>query len=129
MVYKNGGFIADGATYIQAGKITDKKVSASYVSANISYKTKSNFAIGLGFERLSGKGQNDKSATLKSFNPLYGTNHKFNGFMDYFYVGNHSNTVGLTDFYSSLGVEKVYIFRNRYMDYWMVNDNLLASYW
>jgi hypothetical protein len=30
---------------------------------------------------------------------MYGTNHKFNGFMDYFYVGNHINSVGLNDFF------------------------------
>ncbi len=36
----------------------------------------------------------------KSFFPLYGTNHKFNGFMDYFYVGNHANNVGLNDLYA-----------------------------
>ena len=34
---------------------------------------------------------------MKSFNPLYGTNHKFNGWMDYFYVGNHGGSVGLVD--------------------------------
>ncbi len=35
----------------------------------------------------------------KAFTPFYGTNHKFNGFMDYFYVGNHGNSVGLVDVY------------------------------
>ncbi|MDZ7608893.1 MAG: hypothetical protein U5K79_25710 [Cyclobacteriaceae bacterium] len=30
----------------------------------------------------------------KSFNPLYGTNHKFYGYMDYFYVGNSHGQVG-----------------------------------
>lgn len=37
----------------------------------------------------------------KAFDPLYGTNHKFYGFMDYFYVGNghgqNGNIAGLID--------------------------------
>ena len=44
----------------------------------------------------------DTSGKLKSFNPLFGTNHAFNGFMDYFYVGNHLNSVGLVDTYAKL---------------------------
>jgi len=36
---------------------------------------------------------------IKSFFPIFGTNHKFNGYMDYFYVGNHANNVGLNDIY------------------------------
>ena len=35
----------------------------------------------------------------KAFTPFYGTNHKFNGLMDYFYVGNHANNIGLMDLY------------------------------
>ena len=46
---------------------------------------------------------NDAGTTDKTeaFFPLYGTNHKFNGFMDYFYVGNHANSVGLFDVHIS----------------------------
>lgn len=52
----------------------------------------------LGYELLSGNDVTDNSV-LQSFTPLYGTNHKFNGFMDYFYVGNHVHNFGLSDFY------------------------------
>jgi hypothetical protein len=48
----------------------------------------------------------DTDTDIKSFAPLFGTNHKFNGLMDYFYVGNHANNVGLTDIYASLGYKK-----------------------
>jgi hypothetical protein len=58
--------------------------------------------VGLGYEYLSGKNQNDSSSDIKSFNPIFGTNHGFNGFMDYFYVGNHQNNVGLQDAYLKL---------------------------
>jgi hypothetical protein len=91
---------------LQTGKIADNSVNATYFSANISYKATTNFNTSVGFEMLSGKDQNDTSTDMKSFNPLYGTNHKFNGYMDYFYVGNHTNSVGLTDVYATLGYEK-----------------------
>ena len=51
----------------------------------------------LGFEHLSGTAYDESD--YKSFTPFYGTNHKFNGFMDYFYVGNHIGNVGLNDIY------------------------------
>lgn len=52
----------------------------------------------LGYEILSGTDY-DIVEKNRSFTPFYGTNHKFNGYMDYFYVGNHLNSVGLTDVY------------------------------
>lgn len=52
----------------------------------------------LGYEYLSGTAY-DETEKYKSFTPFYGTNHKFNGFMDYFYVGNHVGSVGLNDVY------------------------------
>lgn len=56
--------------------------------------------IGLiaGYEYLSGTDY-DEAASNHSFTPFYGTNHKFNGYMDYFYVGNHVNNVGLQDIF------------------------------
>ncbi|MBE9484991.1 MAG: hypothetical protein IMY74_09095, partial [Bacteroidetes bacterium] len=38
----------------------------------------------------------------QSFTPFYGTNHKFNGWMDYFYVGSGHGNVGLIDIYIPL---------------------------
>ena len=106
LVFKNGNLNIDGAAYLQTGKLSDKSVNANYLSANISYKFSATLNATSGFERLSGKDQNDASTDVKSFNPLYGTNHKFNGYMDYFYVGNHANSVGLTDVYATLNYEK-----------------------
>jgi hypothetical protein len=106
LVFKNGALSIDGAAYLQTGKIADNSVNATYFSANINYKATTNFNTSIGFEMLSGKDQNDTSTDMKSFNPLYGTNHKFNGYMDYFYVGNHTNSVGLTDVYVNIGYEK-----------------------
>lgn len=58
-----------------------------------------------GYEILSGTDFNQVEKN-KSFTPLYGTNHKFNGFMDYFYVGNHLNNVGLMDAYAKVSITK-----------------------
>ncbi len=88
-----------GSAYYQFGKanaITD--LTAYQVSLEATYKPKK-VMYGFGFELLSGTDQ-DEGSKNKSFFPLYGTNHKFNGFMDYFYVGNHANNVGLNDLYA-----------------------------
>jgi hypothetical protein len=106
LTYKTGKLSLDAATYLQTGKIAKTDVSSSYFTANANYKLNDNFNAVAGFEYLSGKDMNDTSTKVKSFNPLYGTNHKFNGWMDYFYVNNHINSVGLTDLYFTLNYQK-----------------------
>ncbi len=97
ITYKMGALKANAAAYFQTGKKTDQDVKALYYSVNAAYKLMGTFSIGAGMEYLSGKASNDTEAGFKSFAPLFGTNHKFNGWMDYFYVGNHFNNVGLLD--------------------------------
>lgn len=104
--FKGNSVKLDAAAYVQTGKIALNKVKAFYVSANAYYQVIKELNLGLGFEYISGKSNNDISTDVKSFNPLYGTNHKFNGFMDYFYVGNHINSTGLTDIYANIVFEK-----------------------
>lgn len=88
-----------GSAYYQFGKANATTDLAAYQFAlEGTYKT-DKVLYGLGFEALSGTDQNGDSKN-RSFFPLYGTNHKFNGFMDYFYVGNHANNVGLNDVYA-----------------------------
>ncbi|WP_372649565.1 hypothetical protein [Draconibacterium sp.] len=80
--------------YWQTGKhVSGAKISALNLLFEAAYK---NFVAG--YERLSGTDYNE-TEKYKSFTPLYGTNHKFNGFMDYFYVGSHIGSVGLNDIY------------------------------
>jgi hypothetical protein len=62
------------------------------------YNLTTNLNIGLGYEQVSGTDSENLA-----FSPVFGTNHKFNGHMDYFYVGNHANSVGINDMYFSLG--------------------------
>ncbi len=113
LVYKAGALTAalnfyyqlgqtPGADWVTGGTETDNgDVSAYDIGLDIMYKVNDNFKAGIGFEQLSGNSYNDdgtqKDKGNKAFTPFYGTNHKFNGWMDYFYVGNHGNSVGLTD--------------------------------
>jgi hypothetical protein len=100
VTYKADKLAANGAFYYQGGKNgKNNSLSAFYFAADASYKISAKFNIGLGFEYLSGTDTKDQGGDDKSFMPLYGTNHKFNGWMDYFYVGSHKGDVGLTDIY------------------------------
>lgn len=96
----------NAASYYQFGKnAKNRDLSALYFNADISFHLVKSFSFGLGGEYLSGtstEDQFDKTKTDKSFTPFYGTNHKFNGHMDYFYVGNHAGNVGLVDIYLPL---------------------------
>jgi hypothetical protein len=90
-----------GSAYYQFGEVNPTTDLAAYqLSLEGTYKS-GKVLYGLGFEMLSGTDQ-DGDDKNKSFFPLYGTNHKFNGFMDYFYVGNHANNVGLNDVYAKV---------------------------
>ncbi|MGG7035157.1 MAG: hypothetical protein ACI7YS_08185 [Flavobacterium sp.] len=99
LTYKAGKLTGDLGLYAQTGKNNNKDVSAFYGGFNLGYAVSDKFSAGLGFEHLSGTAQDDTSGKNKSFSPLFGTNHAFNGHMDYFYVGNYQNTVGLNDAY------------------------------
>lgn len=87
----------DFSFYGQTGKIDTREVSAWQTAANLGYAFTPKFKATLGYEFLSGKDQGTSPSMVKSFNPMFGTNHAFNGFMDYFYVGNHAGSVGLQD--------------------------------
>lgn len=93
--------------YIQTGKDrSDRDITAHLIGLEANYaKKESKLSYGLGFELQSGRAYDADPTENNSFNPFYGTNHKFNGLMDYFYVGNHLNTVGLMDLYAKVGMK------------------------
>ncbi len=94
------GFAIAANLYGQTGEFTeDVDLSAYNALLEISYKPGKTL-FGLGFETLSGDDNGGSDGTIESFFPIFGTNHKFNGYMDYFYVGNHANTIGLNDIYA-----------------------------
>lgn len=100
--YKNNGFKADLAAYVQTGEVTHRSLSAWYIAGSLGKKLTDKFGVIVGAEYLSGTDQDQTGTDLHAFNPWFGTNHKFNGWMDYFYVGNHTNSVGLTDIYAAV---------------------------
>ncbi|MFL0075912.1 alginate export family protein [Tenacibaculum maritimum] len=86
--------------YYQLGKdVLDRKLNAYLLGLEASYRVGVKGKIGLGAELQSGNNSNTSVENNNAFTPFYGTNHKFNGLMDYFYVGNHINNVGLLDVY------------------------------
>ena len=103
LTYKKNRFNVEGATYFQTGNTPNNlkdgsiDLSAYYFNLNAKFKITDEFFAGAGIEVLSGNDQDSNETKDKAFKPLYGTNHKFNGWMDYFYVGSHMNSVGLMD--------------------------------
>ncbi|MEM6863962.1 MAG: alginate export family protein [Bacteroidota bacterium] len=101
LTFKKGKFGLEGNAFLQTGEfVTGIDIDGAYLlgleaSYSVSPKTK----LGLGIEAISG----DDSSTegTEAFLPHFGTNHKFNGFMDHFYVGNWINNVGLLDVHAS----------------------------
>ena len=103
--YKKDKLDANASLYFQSGKVTDTKVNSLYYAINLGYKLNEEFKVGLGYEYLSGKDMDDTDDDINTFAPLFGTNHKFNGWMDYFYVG-FGNPTGLTDINATLAYNK-----------------------
>ena len=95
-----GAFSVMANAFLQTGEAiygtSYKDVSAYLLGLDLGYKLSPKVSLGAGIEIISGNDETDPAKT-GAFFPLYGTNHKFNGFMDYFYVGNHANSIGLID--------------------------------
>lgn len=97
--------MGDDATASATSTNTPKyeKTSAYDICAEVGYKPIKGLLVTLGAEYLSGNDETDTTKAYRvvnhAFNPYYGTNHRFNGYMDYFYVGNHGSSVGLLDGY------------------------------
>lgn len=109
LVYTPGDFNFHASGYYTMGKDNkDRDLSAFYVGLGADYDISRDWTIGLGWEHLSGTDQKDMIENPdgyknKSFNPFYGTSHKFNGYMDYFNAnGNWANSVGLNDLFASV---------------------------
>lgn len=112
LTFSKDWFNLNAASYYQGGstpngaKNEEIDFSAFYVSANANFNVLNHFSLGTGFELFSGNDQDGPNDENNAFNPFYGTNHKFNGWMDYFYVGNHIDNVGLLDIYIPISYQK-----------------------
>lgn len=107
--------------YYQTGEhISGRDISALNFLAEASMD-----AFTLGFEHLSGTDYSESD--YKSFTPFYGTNHKFNGFMDYFFVGNHMGSVGLNDLYLKYKYTKDKIGFNAHLHYFAAAAEIVSD--
>ena len=104
--FKFGDFKVDGTFYYQIGKTDGTTRTNGYLgNLDVTYTGAGKVIPTLGFDILSGDDKTTADVT-EGFNPLYGTHHKFYGFMDYFYVGNGHNgggnqlSGGLVDIYA-----------------------------
>jgi hypothetical protein len=104
--YKGDEVNFNATFYYQGGKNKfNNSLSAMYFTANVNYALSNKFIIGLGGQYLSGtssENQANANESDKSFKPFYGANHKFNGWMDYFFVGSYMYSNGLVDIYLPL---------------------------
>lgn len=97
--YRKNRFAFNGFAYSQTGRDgINRELRAYDLNADLNYDITRKFTLTGGFEYLSGTSQLATDGVNRSFSPFYGTNHLFNGYMDYFFVGNqHWNSVGLQD--------------------------------
>lgn len=99
LTYTPGAWTLNGSAYYQFGKNkADKKVSAYMLGVKADYQFDPQWKANIGTDCLSGDPDSKKVTT---FDPLYGTHHKFYGAMDYFYASAYNK--GLWDKF--VGVE------------------------
>lgn len=93
--------------YARTSTNAERLDAANGVAVNLSsshifgYATASvgNFSFGPGFDLLSGNSSTKGDSFEHRFDPLYGTPHRWWGYMDYFYVGTGGPAAGLQNFY------------------------------
>jgi hypothetical protein len=81
-------------------------ISANMIGARVGYRFPdlAGLRIGAGLDRLSGNDP-EKTDTYGAFNTLYGTNHKYYGFMDYFTnIPASTSNLGLMDIIAQISV-------------------------
>jgi hypothetical protein len=111
----------DATFYYQGNKDRTGKTMDAYMAAlSTQFLLGRKFTTGPGAEYLSGENTTKATNVNHRFDPLYGTPHKFWGYMDYFYVadpygvnGNNNLSPGLVNFY----------WKSRYK----LRDNLTAA--
>lgn len=113
--FQKGNTTVSGYYYQQVGK-TSQDLSRNAFNTSIQIKQVIDFTappseesemkqsqklqLVAGFELLSGTSSTITTEN-NSFSPLYGTNHIFNGYLDWFFVGGgFENSVGLQDYYA-----------------------------
>lgn len=131
--YKKAKLSSNAAFYSQIGYVpTASKIGTTYQSAyylalDLNYSLLSNYSIGASAELLSGNDMSSTSHQNNAFTPYYGTNHKFNGLMDYFYVGNHNNSVGLIDLSIPVKYKKDHLSIGLTAHYFLADGSIISN--
>ncbi|HYC84964.1 MAG TPA: alginate export family protein [Chryseosolibacter sp.] len=88
------------SAFYQGGKFREGTELDEYLlSASALCSMGRKFSVGPGVDLTSGNNGSDPEKKFQRFDPLYGTPHKFWGFMDYFYVADGFGANGLVDYY------------------------------
>lgn len=88
------------SAFYQGGKYREGTSLNEYlISISTQYAFGRKFSAGPGVDITSGNNGSDPSQKFQRFDPLYGTPHKFWGFMDYFYVADGFGPNGLVNYY------------------------------
>jgi hypothetical protein len=89
-----------GSAFYQGGRYREGTTLDEYLlSTSVMYAAGKKFSIGPGIDLTSGNNGSDPSKKFQRFDPLYGTPHKFWGYMDYFYVADGFGANGLVNAY------------------------------
>ena len=93
----------NGSVYYQGGHDkTGKTIDAKLASLTASYQVGRKLNLGAGADYLSGNDGTKGAGQNNQFDPLYGTPHKFWGYMDFFYVASPFGTNGLFNYYAKV---------------------------
>lgn len=97
--YKTEKFTLEADAYFQGGKNRAGQDLLAYMAGvNATYVITDAFKINLGIDFLSGTDATSSNSNMSNdFAPFFGTNHKFYGYIDWFYVGNRTTRNGLFD--------------------------------
>lgn len=88
------------SAFYQGGKYREGTSLSEYlISASTQYAVGRKLSVGPGVDITSGNNGSDPTKRFQRFDPLYGTPHKFWGYMDYFYVADGFGSNGLVDYY------------------------------
>ncbi|GIZ09796.1 alginate export family protein [Flavobacterium sp. UMI-01] len=89
-----------GSAYYQGGHDKDgNSISAKMGSITATYQVSRKLFVGPGIDFLSGNDGTKTATQNNRFDPLYGTPHKFWGYMDYFYAANGFGNQGLLNYF------------------------------
>jgi hypothetical protein len=99
--FKQDKIGAAASFYIQHGSLkTGQKVLSHFYAAKFAWNILSNTCITMGYDHYSGTDLSDSTETRNSsFSKLYGSNHRFLGYMDYFGkdIASENNGAGINN--------------------------------